>query len=463
MDVGLYKLHPGQRYIGRHSRRFTPVRCGRRFGKTKYGLRRLVVPPGSPYGADADLPAYPTAWFAPTYKYLAEVWREANNMLAPVIASRDKQERQIRLINGSTIDFWTLDDPDAGRGRKYKHVVVDEAAKVRKLEEAWNQSIRPALTDYAGSADFLSTPKGRDFFAELCDRGTWVKKGPGGREVECLPTDEGARPLLAKPDGSPRFPDYQAFHMPTSANPYLPSGEIEIARLELPELVFRQEYLAEFVDFAGTVVKRQWLRWGDPLARWKEEQLVTCIGGDLAVSFDDTADYTAAVVLSRDPDGFYWVRWAERDRLSFRDQIRMFGRLMLGWNARCLVLEDNQYQAVAVQEMLAQTPFTVFGHKSDRSKYTRFMPVQARFERGMIVFEEHLAPQFEAEILSFTGDEKAGQHDDFVDALALAFQACNRAWVDQPQGGAGDRVATAGATTDLETGWGTASVIRPRR
>jgi predicted phage terminase large subunit-like protein len=458
VDIGLYKLHAGQRTIGRRGKRFNGVRCGRRFGKTKFGLHRLVVPPGSPFGVDSTIPAYPTAWFAPTYKYLFEVWREANHILANAIASRDKTERTIRLKSGQTIDFWTLDDADAGRGRKYKHVVIDEAAKVRKLEEAWNQSIRPTLTDYRGSADFLSTPKGRDFFAEICDRGTWVKRGPGGRDIECLPSDEGARPLIANKDGSPKFPDYQAFHMPTSANPYIPLDEIEVARLELPELVFRQEYLAEFVDFAGTVIKRGWLRWGDPLSKWKEEQLITCIGGDLAISQDETADYTAAVVLSKDPDGFYWVRWAERDRLTFRDQMRMFGRLMTTHKARSLYLEDNQYQAVAVQEMLTTTPFAVFGHKSDRSKYTRFMPVQARFERGMVVFEEHLVPSFEGEILSFTGDEKSGEHDDYVDALGLAFIACNAAWVDQPQGGAGDRVATAGASADLSQGWGTAHV-----
>jgi hypothetical protein len=50
------------------------------------------------------------------------------------------------------IEFWSLDSPDSGRGRKYAVVVVDEAAMIPELEAAWQQSIRPTLTDLQGSA-----------------------------------------------------------------------------------------------------------------------------------------------------------------------------------------------------------------------------------------------------------------------------------------------------------------------
>ena len=38
--------------------------------------------------------------------------------------------------------------PDTIRGRAYALVVVDEAAQVRELERAWEQVLRPTLTDY---------------------------------------------------------------------------------------------------------------------------------------------------------------------------------------------------------------------------------------------------------------------------------------------------------------------------
>ena len=48
-----------------------------------------------------------------------------------------------------------------------------------------------------------------------------------------------------------------SWQMPSTTNPFLAASEIEAARYELPELVFRQEYGAEFVEFAGGIVKRR--------------------------------------------------------------------------------------------------------------------------------------------------------------------------------------------------------------
>lgn len=63
---------------------------------------------------------------------------------------------RIELITGAAIDYWTLDDPSTvARGRKYKRVIIDEAAMARHLEQAWTEAIRPTLTDYRGDAFFL--------------------------------------------------------------------------------------------------------------------------------------------------------------------------------------------------------------------------------------------------------------------------------------------------------------------
>ena|SRR5690348_12912593 len=44
--------------------------------------------------------------------------------------------------------MWSLEGPDTGRGRAYV-VVIDETAMVSNLEQAWQQSIRPTLSDTA--------------------------------------------------------------------------------------------------------------------------------------------------------------------------------------------------------------------------------------------------------------------------------------------------------------------------
>lgn len=158
--------HEAQQKVIDGEKRFNVVCCGRRWGKTQLGMDRLV---------DAALKTgKPTAWFAPIYKDTLEVWREFEERLYPIIVDANKQERRLRLVSGA-IEFWSLDDPDAGRGRKYAEIVIDEAAKVPELDRAWTLSIRPMLADYQGGAWFLSTPKGT---ANYFHTPIPVRKGP---------------------------------------------------------------------------------------------------------------------------------------------------------------------------------------------------------------------------------------------------------------------------------------------
>jgi hypothetical protein len=157
---------------------------------------------------------------------LTEVWREALTILKPITSGVSKQEHRIELLTGAAVDMWSLDNPDSSRGRKYARAVVDEAAMIPNLAEAWQAVIRPTLTDYKGDGYLLSTPKGMNFFYECFSRGQ-----------DAL------------------YPDWASWHMPTVANPYIDPGEVEKARLELPEAVFRQEYLAEFLQNEGAVFR----------------------------------------------------------------------------------------------------------------------------------------------------------------------------------------------------------------
>lgn len=172
------------------------------------------------------LQGYPVGWFAPSYKLLLETWREFTSTLRPLVRRENFTEKRIELITGGILDFWTLEDQDAGRSRKYKRVAVDEAAKARNLEEAWTKAIRPTLTDLRGDADFYSTPRGRNFFWKCYTRG----EDPNDQEWAC-------------------------WTMPTASNPFIAKEEIEDAKAQLPERVFRQEFLAEFLEDSGGVFR----------------------------------------------------------------------------------------------------------------------------------------------------------------------------------------------------------------
>ena len=69
---------------------------------------------------NAALDGFPCGYWSPTYKDLYEVWKEVKRVLEPVTKRKDEQVKQIELITGGKVDFWSLEEPDSGRGRKYK-------------------------------------------------------------------------------------------------------------------------------------------------------------------------------------------------------------------------------------------------------------------------------------------------------------------------------------------------------
>src|SRR5262245_37983602 len=134
IELQLPAPHPAQERIIREAKRFGVLACGRRFGKNILAMDRLVKP---------ALAGQPCAWFGPNYRLLSETWRDLLKMLQPVIVTKSETEKRIELLGGGSIDCWSLDSPDAARGRRYATVVLDECAMIPDLEIAWQQSIRP--------------------------------------------------------------------------------------------------------------------------------------------------------------------------------------------------------------------------------------------------------------------------------------------------------------------------------
>lgn len=375
-------LHPGQRQILESPARFKVAACGRRFGKTMLaGWWLALDDDGSAIGGKK------TAWFAPTYKLLMEVWDTFERNLKPVTRRVNKMEQRIELITGGVIDFWTLEDKDAGRGRKYHRIVIDEAAHARYLKDAWEQAISPTLTDYRGQAWFISTPRGTNYFHELFRRGQ-----------------------------SPEWPEWASFHLPTSANPYISADEIEARRRELPALVFAQEYEAQFVTFGGNLIRAEML-----IDAPCPAHLQVSLGVDLAISSKEGADFTAIAAVARDPEsGLVYVKEVERGRWQFHEAQARIKAAAARHRPRLIAVEQTQYQAAMVQELLRTTTLPVRGIRPERDKVTRFAPLLTRFEQHQVRLDPAGVPSaVRDELLAFP----EGEHDDCVDALTYAWAA----------------------------------------
>jgi hypothetical protein len=388
LSISLPKPHPAQATVLKERRRFNVVCCGRRFGKTTLGVNRLVM---------AALPGRPVAWCSPSYRMLTEVWRDCRRIIAPVVQRVDTQQHRIELVGGGVIEMWSLDQPDVARGRKYALVVVDEAAMVRDLEDAWAAVLRPTLVDFRGGAWFLSTPKGLNYFKRLFDLGN-----------------------------DPGQEDWAAWQMPTSSNPHIPPDEIEAARSLVPERTFVQEFLARFLDDGGLVYRRVLeaataVPQDGPLPGHRY-----AMGVDLA----RRVDFTVAVVLDLTTHEV-----AALDRFNQIDWSFQVGRLRAlaeRFGVQPAVVDQTGVGDPVVQQLQRELHTSVVGYQfTNATKAVAVEALALAFERGEIGIPDD--PVLINELLAFEGNRlpsgmvryeaPPGAHDDCVMALALAWQA----------------------------------------
>lgn len=215
-------LHVNQKSIQQQLGPRNVLRCGRRFGKTE--LLESVFSSRAARGRKVG-------WFTPDYKLARPTYTRLHRTLLPVIEHASKTESIIQLYGGGCVEFWTLDNEDAGRSRDYDDVVIDEASlKKSGLEDIIDQAIAPTLLDRRGTLTMAGTPKGIDpdnFFYKACSE------------------------LSIKYDPETRPRGWREFWAPTRDNPTLNVEGVANLENEYPPLVYQQEYLAEFVDWSG--------------------------------------------------------------------------------------------------------------------------------------------------------------------------------------------------------------------
>jgi hypothetical protein len=367
------------------------VDVGRRAGKTVLGLDRC---------ADPAVLSYPVAWFSPTYKMLLEVWREAVRTFAPITSRRNSQERRIEFVTGGLLEFWSLDNPDVARGRRYRRVIIDEAAMVANLLDAWQYAIRPTLADFAGDAFFLSTPKGRNGFWHLWQRGQ-----------------------------DSAYPDWASWQMPSSVNPRLPQSEIDEMRQTMPERVFAQEISATFLEDGGGVFRGvRKAATAQPQDNWHHGH--TYVFG---LDFARENDFTVCTVL--DVTTLQMVAMDRFNQIDYHVQVGRVKALAERFKPGAIVAELNSIGVPVIEQMRRQgmpvVPFTT----TNASKQIAIDALALAFERGQlqILPDEVLIGELEAYtmerlpsgLLRYGAPD--GGHDDCVMSLALAWSGASKA------------------------------------
>ena len=212
-----FKLHEAQKTIARDKHRFRVVNCGRRFGKTVLAIDTMK--------GRAAIPNSRIAYIAPTYQQARDIaWAQLKKDCRESALSINEARLEINLVNESIITLRGWESIETLRGQLFDLVVLDEVASMRNFWEAWQEVVRPTLTDRKGEALFISTPKGFNHFYDLYNL----------QETDI---------------------DFSSYHYTSYDNPFIPSEEIDTAKKQLTETRFAQEYMADFRTMEGLVYK----------------------------------------------------------------------------------------------------------------------------------------------------------------------------------------------------------------
>ena len=338
-EVLNFRLHPKQLAVVESQARFKILAAGRRFGKSLLGA----------YLATRTLLAPETrSWIvAPTNDLTEKIWREVLKWslreIAPAVRNTWTARGNWRIETklNSVLECKSADDPTALLGEALDLLILDEASRVKEI--AWTGSLRPTLADRKGSAVFISTPKGKNWFYQLYLKGL-------------------------NNDGI-----YESWQLKSEDNPYLDKGEITQAKKDTP-LTFTQEWEAQFLEDAGQVFRK--IR-ENATGAFEEPQegLRYVMGTDLAKA----EDFTVSVVMRL--DNRHIVAWDRFQGITWDMQMPRIAELSKRYN-NAKVLIDSTGVGDPVYDTLRAT-----GTYVDPYKFTQ--PSKENLIRGLMIALEN--------------------------------------------------------------------------
>lgn len=135
-------------------------RCGKTVaevnegGKVALSTQRIFPPPQ-------------VAFISPTYKQSKRnAWPYARHYFSGIPGTKfNESDLTVTFPNGGKYMFAGSDNPDSLRGMYLDHAGLDEYGD--QDPRTWGEVIRPALSDYQGTANFIGSAKGRNHFYRL--------------------------------------------------------------------------------------------------------------------------------------------------------------------------------------------------------------------------------------------------------------------------------------------------------
>lgn len=363
--------------------KFSIIPAGRRTGKTLNVQQWLLIellknPEMAGLWVDttqANIDAYVERYFKKTLK---PIWSMCNY---------NQQKKLLTLPNGSYIDFGSAERPENLEGFQYSRGVLNEAGIILKKESLWNNTLLPMFKGKDTRVKVVGTPKSKNTFHKLFVR------------------------------GNSGDPDYRSFHYSAYDSPFWEEEEIEKMRRTMPEEVFRQEMLAEFLDDAGAVFRNI----GGSIRKPAEGLSVDVMAIDLAKH----QDFTVIMAGNREHKQII-----EIDRFNQIDWSFQKNRIFNMWQkfGKPKVILDSTGAGDPIFDDLRNAGMSVEGYKfTNQSKAELIQGLSLAMDNGEIFYPDDRTLIGELEVFGYdvtpSGNIRynapEGFHDDTVIALAL--------------------------------------------
>ena len=379
-----YKPHVNQRVIhdsinSDHAKYYV-LNIGRQFGKTMLCVNQLLYWSINDKGCNIG-------WVSPIYKQSKKVYMELKKATEKSGFFTFNDTELIVKGFGSTIQFFSAERPDGIRGNTFDYLVMDEFDFMK--HNTWEEVLQPTVLVKGKKVVFISTPRGKRMMYKLS--------------------------LLRHNDER-----YKYFQFSSYDNPMIDAREIDSIRETVPDHIFRQEYLAEFIDGASGLFK-------NVRESVKQSTASGTLYGGLDIGRAD--DYTVLTIGTKDGGVLHVERWRHDEWTRIIDKVAL---VISKYRANVYVEVNNQgdvfFELLKMKVGNLVQPYTT----TSKTKPIMIEDLAVSFEQLELSLpnEEYLIDELEA--FTYVFDVKTrnvkysapeGIHDDTVISLALYNQA----------------------------------------
>ena len=380
-----YQPHPAQAFL--HEKMinggefYDTFNIGRQWGKTMMLINQMFYWGFNIKGIDIG-------FISPTLKQSRRVLYEMIKFAGKSnLLLFNRSELSVTFKNGSKIQFLSSEQGDAIRGFHFHIVVRDESAYMPN--GYYHEIVAPMLLVKGFKDVSISTPKGRS-------------------------SDHFKRYVQAQDNDL-----YFSYTAPSSSNPFMNKEILEDIRLQTPDYIWRQEYLAEFLD-GGTLFKNvsECIMEG---AKPSDRNY-----GGLDIGRAD--DYTVLTILNQSGQVVFCDRWRHDE---WKAIITKVVEKIVHYNAFTLIEVNNQGDVFYenVRDQLRDKRMIKEFTTTAKSKPNIIENLIMAFEQKSITIPKIEWLKMELESFTFVYNEKSrkirygapsGLHDDGVMSLAIA-------------------------------------------